>query len=323
MILRRDADSNNWNTIGRKIKGNAFIDNTVRQGKEYTYKIKAIDKSENMSAVSDSVTSATNNSKTMIAQWQFDKELVDYSENSFNASIYDKESYTMIAARTKSGENALSLNGSTNYLLLPYQTGDMKEMTFCAWVYLRNNSTSWQRIFDFGNGTDQYMFLTPSNGSNMRFAIKNGGDEQIINCTRKLQASSWKHVAVTIGADKVRVYVDGEVVGESSEITIRPSDFHPVMNYIGRSQFVSDPMLDAYIDDVRIFNYELTEAQLADVMTDLTNGIETVSAGESVDAMAGNAEAIYSAEGKRLSAPAKGINIIRMSDGTTRKVLLK
>jgi hypothetical protein len=31
----------------------------------------------------------------------------------------------------------------------------------------------------------------------------------------------------------------------------------------------------------------------------------------------------YSLDGRRLSAPQRGINVLRMSDGTTRKVLVK
>ena len=33
------------------------------------------------------------------------------------------------------------------------------------------------------------------------------------------------------------------------------------------------------------------------------------------------AEAYYTVDGKCLAAPAKGMNVVRMSDGTTRKVL--
>ena len=38
-----------WETIGRKITGTAFIDNSCEQGKEYVYKIKAVDRSGNRS----------------------------------------------------------------------------------------------------------------------------------------------------------------------------------------------------------------------------------------------------------------------------------
>ena len=91
----------------------------------------------------------------------------------------------------------------------------------------------------------------------MRFAIKNGGDEQGVTCTAKLAANSWHHVAVTIGDGTVRIFVDGDEVAQSTGITIKPSDFNPVLNYVGRSQFNADPMFKGYIDDVRIYNYDL------------------------------------------------------------------
>ena len=39
--------------------------------------------------------------------------------------------------------------------------------------------------------------------------------------------------------------------------------------------------------------------------------------------MENDAIAIYNINGRKLSAPQKGINIIRMSDGTTRKVMIR
>ena len=45
---------------------------------------------------------------------------------------------------------------------------------------------------------------------------------------------------------------------------------------------------------------------------------------DSAKADAGVSEvARYSLDGRKLSAPQKGINILRMSDGTTRKVIVK
>ena len=104
------------------------------------------------------------------------------------------------------------------------------------WVKMRS-STTWQRLFDFGNDEDHYMFLTPKNSYTnvMRFAIKNGGDEQTIDCKSALQSAQWKHVVLTLGKDKTAIYVDGVEAASSTGITIRPSDIRPVLNYIGRS----------------------------------------------------------------------------------------
>ena len=61
--------------------------------------------------------------------------------------------------------NGVSLNGTNQYVALP--TGVVSSadtMTVTAWVNL-NTVTNWTRIFDFGTGTTNYMFLTPKNGT--------------------------------------------------------------------------------------------------------------------------------------------------------------
>ena len=136
-------------------------------------------------------------------------------------------------------------------------------MTIATWVY-STSSSNWQRIFDFGNGQEQYMFLTPTNGSQMRFVMKNGGEEEILSTTT-LGRNAWHHVAVTIGNTEVALYVDGKVVASSTSMTIRPMDINPVRNYIGRSQFVSDPRFKGNIDDFRIYNCALSAENIAKI----------------------------------------------------------
>ena len=90
--------------------------------------------------------------------------------------------------------------------------------------------------FDFGNGTNQYMFLSPRSGNNtLRFAIKNGGGEQIVQ-TSQLAENTWVHVAVTLGNGTAKLYVNG-VEQASANVSIKPSNFKPTLNYIGKSQF--------------------------------------------------------------------------------------
>jgi hypothetical protein len=148
------------------------------------------------------------------------------------------------------------------------------------------------------------MFLTPSNGKNMRFAIKNGGNELTIDCPSKLDVLKWRHVAVTIGKDKTAIYVNGEEVASSTGIDIKPSDIRPLLNYIGRSQFSSDPFLTAYIDDARIYNYALTADEVKNVMENVNSGIAPATGKEKA------APVIYGMDGIRRNEMRKGINIV-------------
>lgn len=290
-----------YNTIGRGITGTAFLDNSAAQGVKYLYKIKAVDKAGNTSESSETIEATTNSEKTMIAQYQFDNDLTDMSDNMFNSASMSKMLYT---ASHKSGEKAAMFSSANNFVQLPYQVANMKEMTISVWVNMRA-STAWQRIFDFGNGTDQYMYLTPNSGTDMRFVMRNKGEEEILSAP-KLSISRWLHVTLSISDEAVVLYVDGEEVARSTEMTIRPSDIKPVMNYIGRSQFKKDPMIKAYMDDLRIYNYALDQTEIKEIV-EIANDIKSVTDGV--------AEAIsteyYSVDGSRLTSPQRGVNIVR------------
>lgn len=157
---------------------------------------------------------------------------------------------------------AIELNGTGGYVTLPAtdKKAAADNITIAAWVYWKGGS-QWQRIFDFGNNTNQYLFLSPRSGSNtLRFAIKNGGGEQFVE-TGQLAADQWVHVAVTLGDGTGKLYVNGELKAEKNNMTIKPSDFKPSNNYIGRSQF-ADPLFTGKIDDFRVYDTVLSAEEI-------------------------------------------------------------
>ncbi len=319
MVLRGQptVDGIDWNVIGREVSDTQFIDNTCDPATTYYYKIRAIDFSCNLSAASDSIAAAATGEHTLIARYEFDGNLTDNSANSFDGASMNEAAYS--GSAVKSGTESLTLSGD-NYVLLPHEVGNLSQLTIAMWVNMSDVSTAWQRIFDFGNSTDQYMFLTPTSGSTLRLVLKNGGAEQMLTYTRLTKG--WHHVAVTLGADSVKYYLDGKLKQATADITIRPSDFHPVLNYIGRSQYAADPYLKAQLDDFRIYNYELSATEIQSVMNDLTDAISTLPADADAPVIATE---YFTTGGLRVSQPQPGINIERRhhADGTVsvRKVL--
>jgi hypothetical protein len=160
---------------------------------------------------------------------------------------------------------AIDLDGIDDHVALPAGVANWDEITIATWVYWRGGA-QWQRIFDFGNNTSSYLFLTPRSGNNtMRFAITNSGGEQVIN-TSTLTANQWVHVAVTLKGATGTLYVNGSPAAFNTAITIRPADFNPVRNYIGQSQW-PDPLFNGLIDDFRIYNRALSASEIAAVYT--------------------------------------------------------
>ena len=300
MVLRAEKGTDEWNTIARQLTNTYYVDNTCRQGHTYLYKVKAVDAALNISAASETVEASATGEPSLIARWHLDGNLYDDTPNMMDGAAFGTP--TFLSTDYKSGEGSAFFRANS-YVQLPYEVASSDELTFACWVKW-STSTSWQRIFDFGNDTDHYLFLTPSNGSAMTFAIKNGGDEQTVKCPSRLTTNQWKHVAVSIGRNKTAIFIDGEEVASSTAITIRPSDVHPVLNYLGRSQFNADPYFGGYLDDVRIYNHALTATEVKAVMTDTTDGITELQTTDKTPTT------IYDLNGRQLSAPQRGINIV-------------
>ena len=171
---------------------------------------------------------------------------------------------TWVAGKTN---NAVSLSGS-GYVSLPTDVvNTLSDFTISTWVNV-SSTGGWQRIFDFGTGTGVYMFLTPNNGVNgkARFAITSGTGEQQIDGLAALPTGTWTHVAVTLSGSTGTLYVNGTAAGTNAAMTIKPSSLgNTTQNYIGRSQFASDPYLNGLVDDFRIYNRALSAAEVSEI----------------------------------------------------------
>jgi hypothetical protein len=163
--------------------------------------------------------------------------------------------------------SAVHLGGDGEYIAMPngVVSGLSGDYTVSAWVDPSVNST-WSRLFDFGTGTTDYMFLTISDGTNVRFAITTSGPggEQQINGTGLLPLNTWSLVTVTVSGTTGTLYVNGTPVGTNPDITITPASLGTTtQDWIGRSEYAGDPYLDASVDDFNIYNSALSAAQVA------------------------------------------------------------
>ena len=156
----------------------------------------------------------------------------------------------------------LALNGNGQYALLPDPVANAN--TFAAWVKW-SGGPAWQRIFDFGDGTSRYLFLTPAAADgNMRFAITTSGNgaEQIIEAPTALPTNTWCHVAVTLDGRTGVLYLDGSPVATNLNLTIRPWQTLAKTNYLGKSQFPIDPGFSGSLSSFRIFSRPLAPAEI-------------------------------------------------------------
>jgi hypothetical protein len=165
------------------------------------------------------------------------------------------------------GSGSLELNAD-GYLDLPndllLNATDISIEVFFNW----RGGSSWQRLFDFGSSTaaegepaegESYLFFAPTGTSDMpTLALKPRGGDELRLLGAALTANLPTHIVVVLDdtGDELRLYQMGELVNSVSvEVAVADIDF--VNNWIGRSQFVTDPGLSASIDELRIYNAAL------------------------------------------------------------------
>ena len=163
---------------------------------------------------------------------------------------------------------ALIFNGTNTYVDLPIGTlmTSLADTTVATHVYFNGVAGAWQRIFDFGSGTANYMFLTPrlDVAGPMRFAIRTATvGEQAVESPASMSVG-WHHVAVVIDSKTMtlRLYLDGEQVG-SAATTLLPKDLgNTTQNWLGRSQWAADAYFGGMLDEFRIYNRALSAAEV-------------------------------------------------------------
>ena len=158
--------------------------------------------------------------------------------------------------------DAIVLDGAVNYVALPQGIASYKPITIATRVNWAGGAM-WQRIFDFGNNTSQYFFLTPRSGDNtLRFAIASGSSavEQRLETTQ-LPSNQWVHLAVVLDGTTGRLYVDGKPVA-TGPVSFSPAVLRTVNNYLGKSQF-PDPLFRGSLDDFQIYHTALSDADIA------------------------------------------------------------
>jgi len=166
----------------------------------------------------------------------------------------------------------LALHASANaYVALPEGlVAGQTEMTVAAWIKVKG-TTAFQRVFDFGTDSNNFMYLVTANSKNTapRFRIVSsaaaeGGVSQILEGARPVAVDVWTHMALVIGPGWGAIYVNGALQVISSAVTLRPADLgRTTNNYIGRSQFAVDPYFDGAIDEFRIYARALSTDEIA------------------------------------------------------------
>ncbi len=190
----------------------------------------------------------------------FDEELPE-GATGYNLSVLNEGVYG----------NCAWFNGSTSYIHLPDNITDgVEDFTMAAWIKPTTSTAAWRRIFDFGSGTANYVFLgMPYSATDVRGAAKyNNGSEWNTTATGAIAKNQWSHVAFVKEGNVGTIYVNGVATATNTNFTITPDSLgNTTTNYIGKSQFSGDSYLNAYLDEALFAKRAMSPDEIAELGT--------------------------------------------------------
>ena len=244
----------------------SYSDTTAAAGTSYSYRVRANDAATNLGPYTNTATATTPvpSGPTPVAAYAFDEgsgsTVADASGNGNNGTVAN----TTWAAAGKYGK-AFSFNGTSSRVTVPDSASLhlSSAMTLEAWVNPATTTAAWRDVIYKGND-NYYLEGTSDHGGRpgRRRHLRHH-----VYGTSALPLNTWSYLAVTYDRTTIRLYVNGTQVSTLAATGAIASSTNPLT--IG-----SDPLYGQYfsglIDDVRVYNTALTQAQ---IQTDMTTPV--------------------------------------------------
>jgi hypothetical protein len=131
-------------------------------------------------------------------------------------------------------------------------------LTLEAWVNPSSAPTGWQDVI-YKASDNYFMEAASTNGNEPGAGVSVAGSEPIIFGASQLTANAWTHLAVTYDAATLKLYVNGILTNSTAQSGTVVTSTNPLQ--IG-SDSLYGQFFKGLIDEVRIYNVALTQAQI-------------------------------------------------------------
>ena len=137
------------------------------------------------------------------------------------------------------------------------------EVTVTAWIKVNHFDREWQAIVTKGDSA--WRLQRNQDTPTIEFAcsglqVPSGNTYGGLYGNKAVNDGKWHHVAGLYDGEKMYIYIDGVVdVSQPASGAIATND-HPV--YIGENVEMTGRFFNGLIDDVRVYNYALSEGQI-------------------------------------------------------------
>jgi hypothetical protein len=194
----------------------------------------------------------------LVGWWKFDEAggtvAADSSGNGHNGSLQGNPVWRPQGGRLG---GAIEFGGHGDYVKIDNESAfDITgQITISAWVNITSVPQEWTGIVTKGDSA--WRMSTESAQNAFHFGVAR---EDYLNGRTNVSPGQWHHVVCTYDGQKMSTYVDGRLdVSRPRNGPIGTNDF-PVC--IGENIELTGHCWHGLIDDVRIYNYALSESQI-------------------------------------------------------------
>lgn len=183
-----------------------------------------------------------------------------------DATLFNSPTITTVAANVKVGTGSILLSAlASQYVSLPSFISGSTGLTFAFWFNSVSNGV-WARIIDFGNGQATDNIIMGINGNNLFLSVYSGSvsASEPLAVITNINDGVWRHVVWTLDPSGVwTVYLNGVVTWQVTGYAY-PAAIARSSNFLGKSNWLSDPYFSGGLDEFRIYHRVLTssDAQL-------------------------------------------------------------
>jgi len=203
----------------------------------------------------------------LVAYYPFSSNTDDASGNGNNGTSFGA---TLTTDRCGNANSAYYFNGSS-YISLPTKDLFNSNYTYAMWVYFDNLYSAVSFISIGGTNSDQGIQVVPAGAGWAGGGYNSDGTITGAIPGKKPSAGKWYHVVLTRDTASAKLYIDGQLQATGSSNNLLPGyGTTPHYAVLGGRGFENIQFLSGKLDEVRIYNYALSENEIGKLYNSYT-----------------------------------------------------
>ncbi|MEN6578236.1 MAG: sugar-binding protein [Phycisphaerales bacterium] len=205
----------------------------------------------------------------LVAWWKLDEKegrtAADSSGNGYDATVQGNPDWQPSGGKVG---GAIALGGDGDFLDNDDESAFdfMGGVTVAAWIKVSAFDKPWQAIVT--KGDTAWRIQRNNETSTLEFAcsglnVASGSQYGSLYGTRDIRQGEWHHAAGVYDGKRMFLYVDGEIDASQEASGVIGQNDSALQ--IGSNTEMGDRFFNGLIDDVRVYNYGLSEAQVKEL----------------------------------------------------------